>query len=134
MVSVSLDRYRDSSRAVSSLTFPTLRQNTGETVTHQRQIHVRPSAASPDGPDQLEHVVDEAGPVVAGQYRVVVLQQFDDGVPAVALIVHHVVAAHIHVELHPVHLPREVKDVCAETDGESSFHDLLRWSMVECQY
>lgn len=65
-----------------------------------------------DGPDQLEGVVDEAGPVVAGQHRVVVPQQVDDGPPAAARVVDHVVAAHVHVELHPVHLPREVEDVC----------------------
>ena len=68
-------------------------------------------------PDQLEDVLDEAGPVVAGQRRVVVLQHFDDGVPALACVVHHVVATHVHVELHPVHLLRQVQDVCREEHG-----------------
>lgn len=130
MVSVSLDRYRDSSRAVSSLTFPTLQHNTGvkDGVFRGNFPVAGRSAASSDGPDQLEDVVDEAGPVVAGQHRVVVLQQVDDGVPAVALVVDHVVATHVHVELHPVHLLREVEDVCTEADGQRrvSLLDFLR--------
>lgn len=76
------------------------------------------SVASSDGPDQLEDVVDEAGAVVAGQHRVVVPQQIDDGVPAIARVVDHVVAAHVHVELDPVHLLREVKHICTETDEQ----------------
>lgn len=63
-------------------------------------------------PDQLEDVVDEAGSVVAAQRCVIVLQQFSDGVPALACVVHHVVAAHVHVELDPVHLCWQVQDVC----------------------
>ena len=67
-------------------------------------------------PDQLEDVVDEAGAVVAAQGRVVVVQQFDDGVPPLACVVHHVVAAHVHVELHPVRLFRQVQDICMEEE------------------
>lgn len=67
-----------------------------------------------DAPDQLEDVVHEAGSVVAAQRRVIVLQQSGDGVPPLACVVHHVVAAHVHVELDPVHLLRQVQDVCAE--------------------
>lgn len=63
-------------------------------------------------PDQLEDVLDEAGTVVAGQGCVVVLQHFDNGVPPLACIVDHVVAAHVHVELHPIHLLWQVQDVC----------------------
>lgn len=68
-------------------------------------------------PDQLEDVVDEAGAVVAAQGSVVVLQQFDNWVPPVAGVVNHVVAAHVHVELHPVHLLWQVQDVCMEEGG-----------------
>lgn len=122
MVLVSLDMYRDSSRAVSSLTFPTLQRNTGGQVNGGVGEGVGgggdPTSFPLDPPHQLEHVVDEAGPVVAGQHRVVAVQQVDDGVPAAALVVDHVVAAHVHVELHPVHLLGEVQDACAETDRE----------------
>lgn len=58
--------------------------------------------------------MDEAGSVVAGQRCVVVLQQFDNGVPPLAGIVDNVVAAHVHIELHPVRLLWEVKDICVE--------------------
>lgn len=72
-----------------------------------------------DPPDQLEDVVDEAGSVVAAQRRVIVMQQFSDGIPPLACVVHHVVAAHVHVELDPVHLLRQVQDVCVEGEKES---------------
>ncbi|KAG7221275.1 hypothetical protein INR49_017340, partial [Caranx melampygus] len=68
-------------------------------------------------PDQLEDVVDEAGAVVAAQGSVVVLQQFDNGVPSIARVVDHVVTAHVHIELHPVHLLWQVQDVCMEECG-----------------
>lgn len=55
--------------------------------------------------------MDQAGPVVATQGCVVVMQQGDDGVPAPTAIVDHVVAAHVDVELHPVHLLWQVQDV-----------------------
>lgn len=63
------------------------------------------------GPDQLEDVVDQAGAVVAAQGCVVVMQQGDDGVPALGAIVDHVVAAHVDVELHPVHLLWQVQHI-----------------------
>lgn len=69
---------------------------------------------SSNRPDQLKDVVDEAGSVVAGQGCVIVLQQFDNGVPTLACVVDHVVAAHVHIELHPVHLLRQVQDICME--------------------
>ena len=68
-------------------------------------------------PDQLEDVLDEAGSVVAGQSRVVVVQQSDDGVPPLACIVDHVVATHVHVELHPLHLLWQIQDICMEERG-----------------
>lgn len=55
-------------------------------------------------PDQLEDIVDEAGTVIAAESCVVVLQQFDNRVPPLAFVVDHVVAAHVHIELHPVYL------------------------------
>lgn len=73
-----------------------------------------------DAPDQLEDVVDEAGSVVAAQRRVIVMQQSGDGVPPLACVVHHVVAAHVHVELDPVHLLRQVQDVCAERSKDKA--------------
>lgn len=58
--------------------------------------------------------MDEVGSVVAAQGGVIVLQQFDDGVPTVARVVDHVVATHVHVELHPVHLLWQIQDICRE--------------------
>lgn len=84
-------------------------------------------------PDQLEDVVDEAGAVVAGQRRVVVLQQSNDGVPALACIVDHVVAAHVHVELHPVHLFRQVQDICMTNDADVGREgELVELKSVPC--
>lgn len=67
-------------------------------------------------PHQLEDVVDEAGSVITAQRCVIVPQKVSDGVPALACVVHHVVAAHVHVELDPVHLCRQVQDVCKEEE------------------
>lgn len=78
-------------------------------------------------PDQLEDAVDEAGSVVAAQCRVIVLQQLRDGVPALACVVHQVVATHVHVELDPVHLLRQVQDVCKDTQTEAVFGMSRKW-------
>ena len=67
-------------------------------------------------PDQLEDVVDEAGAVVAAQGSVIVLQQFGNGVPPLTSVVDHVVAAHVHIELHPVHLLWQAEFVCMEEE------------------
>lgn len=58
--------------------------------------------------------MDEVGSVVAAQGCVIVLQQFDDRVPTLACVVDHVVATHVHVELHPVHLLWQIQDICRE--------------------
>lgn len=68
--------------------------------------------------------MDEAGAIVAGQGCVVVLKQFDDGVPPLACIVHHVVATHVHIQLHPIHLLWEVQNICMEEEEEKKG---LKW-------
>lgn len=56
--------------------------------------------------------MDEAGAVVAGQRRVVVLQQSVDRAPPIAYcVVDHVVTGHVYVKLHPVHLLWQVQDI-----------------------
>lgn len=62
-------------------------------------------------PDKLKDVLDEAGSVVARQGCVVVLQHFNNGVPAIACIMDHVVATHVHIELHPGRLLWQVQDI-----------------------
>lgn len=88
-----------------------------------RRLHRLVIVRSVDTPDQLEDIVDEAGAVVAAQGGVVVLQQVDEGVPAVTCVVHHVVAAHVHVELHPVRLLRQVQDICMEEELKNKIHN-----------
>lgn len=73
--------------------------------------------------------MDEAGSVVAAQRCVIVPQQFSDRVPPLACVVHHVVAAHVHVELDPVHLLRQVQDVCVE--GEKKTRDAQGEAVLE---
>lgn len=63
------------------------------------------------GPDELKDVLDEAGSVVARQGRVVVLQHFNNGAPALACVMDHVVTTHVHVELHPGRLRRQVQHI-----------------------
>lgn len=67
-------------------------------------------------PDELEDVLNEAGAVVAGQSCVVILQHFDDGVPALACVVDHVVSTHVHIKFHPVHFLWQVQNVCVEKE------------------
>lgn len=64
-----------------------------------------------DSPDQLEDVIDEAGSVVAAEGRVIASQEADEGVPAIAVIVHYVVATHVHVKLNPLHLSGKVQHI-----------------------
>lgn len=64
-----------------------------------------------DWPDQLEGVVDEAGPVVAAERRVIVFEQPDEVIPARALIVHNVISTHVHIKLDPVHFLRQIQHV-----------------------
>lgn len=75
--------------------------------------------------------MDEACAVIAGQGCVVVLQQFDNGVPPLACVVDHVVATHVHIELHPLHLLRQVQDICMEY-GKERFE--VKWTYLNYDY
>lgn len=64
-----------------------------------------------DWPDQLEGVVDEAGPVIAAELCMIAFEQRDQVIPARTLIVHNVISTHVHIKLDPVHLLRQIQNI-----------------------
>ncbi len=83
-------------------------------------LNVKTKQTSFNRPDQLKDVLDEAGAIIAAQGCVVVLQQFDNGVPPVTCVVDHVVAAHVNIELNPVYFLRQVQNVCMDEEYRHS--------------
>lgn len=62
-------------------------------------------------PDQLEDVVDEAGPVVPTEHSVIALKLLDQSAPASSLVMDNVIASHVHVKFDPVHLRWQIQHI-----------------------
>ncbi len=82
-------------------------------------MHLYCTQMNEDWPDQLEGVVDEAGPVIAAERCVIVFEQLDEVIPARTLIVHNVISTHVHIKLDPVYLLRQIQNIYDDIHNRS---------------